>query len=173
MKRFVSFCFFIFWITLFFVPHIHAQALKIGVFDLQRIMRDSKNIQSYRKVLGREIETKRKLFEEKQDSVRLLEDRLKRDDKTITPDERRRLGERLANESKELRRMREDLDADLQKIDRELSRRALKEIGDVINNLGKQDNYSMIFERTMAGIAYFRDSFDITQKIIDLYDAKK
>ena len=173
MKKSLGISLFIFLISIFSVSSLHAQALKIGVFDLQRIMRDSKTIQGYRKVLGKEIETKRKLFEEKQDSVRLIEDRLKRDDKTITPDERRRLGERLANESKELRRMREDLDAELQKIDRELSQRALKEIGDVINNLGKQDNYSMIFERSMAGIAYFRDTFDITQKIIDLYDAKK
>lgn len=173
MKKIVGMSFWIFLVSIFMVSSLHAQALKIGVFDLQKIMRDSKTIQGYRKVLGKEIETKGKLFEEKQDSARLIEDRLKRDDKTITPDERRRLGERLANESKELRRMREDLDAELQKIDRELSQRALKEIGEVINNLGKQENYSMVFERSMGGVAYFRDTFDITQKIIDLYDAKK
>jgi len=83
------------------------------------------------------------------------------------------LTERLNNELKELRRLREDIDMELRKIDRELSQRAMREIGNVIGNLGKQENYSMIFERSMAGIAYFKDTFDITQRIIELYDAKK
>lgn len=173
MKRFVSLCFFIFWITLFFVPYIHAQALKIGVFDLQRIMRDSKAIQGYRKTLEREVESKKKVLVEKQDSVKLIEEKLKREDKGMSPDERKRLEERLGNELKELRRLREDIDMDLKKVDRELSQRALREIGETVRELAQKEKYSMVFEKSLAGIAFVQDSFDITTKVIEIYDSKR
>jgi hypothetical protein len=70
-------------------------------------MRDSKVIQEYRKTLGKEIETKRRLLADKQDSVKFIEEKLKKDDKAISPDERKRLEERLSREAKELQRLKE------------------------------------------------------------------
>ena len=52
-------------------------------------------IQEYLKTLGKEMEPKRKLLAEKQDSIKLIEEKLKRDDKSTPPDERKRLLESL------------------------------------------------------------------------------
>ncbi len=41
-----------------------AQGLKIGVFDIQKIMRESKTIDSYRQQLYKYLETKRKPLKE-------------------------------------------------------------------------------------------------------------
>ncbi len=156
------------------IPHPHAASpLKIGVFDLQKIMRDSKVIQEYRKTLGKEMEPKRKLLADKQDSVKLIEEKLKKDDKGISPDERKRLEERLAREAKELQRLKEDVNLELQKVDRELSQRALREISEIVKNIAQKEKFSIVFEKALAGIAYNEDSFDMTQKIIEAYDAKK
>jgi Skp family chaperone for outer membrane proteins len=136
-------------------------------------MKDSKVIQEYRKTLGKEVEAKRRLLAEKQDSVRLIEEKLKKEDKGISIDERKRLEDSLSRELKELRRLKEDVNMDLQKIDQELSQRALREITEIIRNIAQKEKYTMVFEKSLAGIAYSEDSFDITQKIIDAYDAKK
>jgi len=173
MKRFLIFCFLIFAGSIFFVANLDAQTLRIGVFDMQRIMRDSKVIQEYRGTLGKEIEAKRKLLAEKQDSVRLIEERSKREDQGLSLDERKRLEERLARELKELQRLKEDIDMELRKIDRELSQRAIREINEIIREIAKKEKYSIVFEKAMAGIAYHEEPFDITQKIINLYDSKK
>jgi len=66
MKKPFLIFFLMFLISIFFISYLYAETiLKIGVFDLQRILRESKVIQGYRKVLEKEIEAKRKLFEEK------------------------------------------------------------------------------------------------------------
>ena len=173
MKRVVAICFLIFSVSIFFISSLDAQPLRIGVFDLQKIMRDSKVIQEYRKTLGKEIETKRRLLVEKQDSVRLIEEKLKKEEKGISPDERKRLEERLARELKELQRLKEDVDLELRKIDRELSQRALREITEIVKEISRKEKYTIVFEKSLAGIAYNEDSYDMTQKIIDSYDAKR
>lgn len=173
MKKFAAVCFLIFGISVFYVSYLHAQALKIGVFELQRIMRESKVIQGYRNTLEKEVEAKRRLLAEKQDSVKLIEEKLRKEDKTIPLDERKRLEERLAREVKELRRLKEDVDMELQKIDRELAQRALREIGDTVRELAHKEKYSMVFEKSLAGIAFCQDSFDITKKVIEIYDSKR
>ena len=150
-----------------------AQTPKIAVFDLQRIMRESKVIQGYRKTLEKEIEEKRKILKDKEDSIKAIEEKLKRDETKLSFDERRRLEDSITTESKELKRLKEDITTDLKKIDRELSQRVLREIGEVIREMGNKEKYSIIFERSLAGVAYFDNSFDITQKIIESYDSKK
>jgi len=145
------------------------QTIKIGIFDLQRIMRESKVIQGYRRTLEKEIEGKKKVLKEKEDSIKATEEKLK----GLTTDERKKAEQNLSTESKELKRLKEDITVDLKKIDRELTEKALREISEVIREIGKKEKYSIIFERSLAGIAYFDNSFDITQKIIEIYDLKK
>jgi len=174
MKKFLIISFLSFFFSVFCISFLYAASpLKIGVFNLQKIMKDSKVIQEYRKTLGKETETKRRLLAEKQDSVRLIEEKLKKEDKGISIDERKRLEESLSRELKELRRLKEDVNMDLQKIDRELSQRALREITEIIRNIAQKEKFSIVFEKALAGIAYNEDSYDITQKVIEAYDSKK
>jgi len=138
------------------VPASGAEDLKIGVFDIQRVMKESK----------------KKAFDEKQDAIRQIEDKLKKDGQKLTAGQRKSLDEKHANELKELKRMKEDMDSDLQKADRELAQKAFQEIGDVIKKIAEKENYTIIFEKNSAGIVHFKGTVDITEKIITLYDKR-
>ncbi len=144
-----------------------AQALKIGVFDIQKIVRESKTIDSYRQQLYKNLETKRKPLKEKEDAARLLEEKLRKEGERLSINERKNLEERLANEAKELRRLKEDIDMELQKLDRELTQKAFTEISGVINKVAADGGYSIIFEKRAAGIVYVVDTIDITGRILD------
>lgn len=176
MKRLFSSCFFILFILyfgLYFdVSSLYAENLKIGIFDIQKIMKESKVIEGYRQKIAREMESKRKSFIDRQEAAQRIEDRLKKEGQRISPRERKELEERLADEIKELRRMKEDIDMELQKTDRELTQKAFQEIGEVIKQIADAENYTVIFEKSSAGIVHFKDSVDITGKIIKIYDRK-
>jgi Skp family chaperone for outer membrane proteins len=173
MKKSLTIIVFLCALVLFSFSTLNAQALKVGVFDIQKILRDSKKVQDYRIALEKEIAAKRKVLLEKQDAIVLIEEKLKKDGDKLKPEERVRLQDKHGNELKELKRLREDIDLELQKIDRELTRRAIAEISDVIKAMGDKENYSIIFEKTAAGVVYLKEVFDITQKITNAYDAKK
>lgn len=150
---------------------VSAQGLKVGVFDIRMIIRDSKTIQGYRAKLERDMTRKRNRLTEKQDWIKAIEEKL-RDDQTIPPNDRRALLEKLTTERREFRRMREDIEIELQRIDRELARRTMGEIATIISNLAKTGGYSLILERSSAGIAYMDNTLDLTSKIVNLFDEK-
>ncbi|HEX8948193.1 MAG TPA: OmpH family outer membrane protein [Dissulfurispiraceae bacterium] len=167
MKKFLAACALALAVLVFTSFPAQAGDLKIGVFDIQRLMAESKTIEGYRQKLGKEIEAKRKVFAGKQEEVKQLEEKLKK------AEDKRQLEEKFSYELRELKRLKEDIDLDIQRMDRELTQTALKDIGGIIRDLAKKDGYTIIFEKSAAGIANYAESVDITKKIISLYDAKR
>ena len=147
--------------------HLSAQALKIGVFDIQKIIKESKKIDGYRQEVLKNLESKKKPLRDKEEVVRLLEEKLKGDGQKLSLNERSAAEEKLANEVKELKRLKEDFDIAMQKMDREFTQKAFRDIGAVIRNIADTESYTIIFEKTGAGVAYLKDSLDITGKIIN------
>jgi outer membrane protein len=143
---------------------LYAQTLKLGVFDIQKIMQESKTINGYRQELSKGIEAKRKPLTDKENSVKALEEKLRKE--KLSAVDRRTLEEKLANEVKELKRLREDIDIELQRMDRELTQKAFRDIGEVVKNIADKENYTIIFEKNAAGIVHLKDTVDITGKVL-------
>ena len=144
----------------------NAQASKVGVFDMQKIVKESKKIEGYRQTLMKNLETKRKPLREKEEAVKLLDERLRKDGPNLSTADRTALGEKLGNEAKELRRLREDFDIEAQRMDRELVQKALKEVDGIVKKIGEKEGFTVILEKSAGGVVYFRDSVDVTAKII-------
>ena len=158
---FLFFCLFVLCAT-----QLSAQALKIGVFDVQKVMRESKTIEGYRQDLMKQIEGKRKPLKDREESARATEEKLRKEGEKLPVNERRVLEEKLANDAKDIKRLREDFEIEVRKMDTQLARKALTMISDVVRNIAEKEGYTVIFERSAAGVAYVKDTVDITGKII-------
>lgn len=173
MKRICSVLFSMAFALLFIAPSVQAEeTLKIGIVDLQRVITESKTVDFYRQKLGKDAEAMKSLFFDKQNAARQIDERLQKDGSRLQSGERNSLQEKLQGEMKELQRMKEDMELDLKKADRELSERSLKDINMVIEQIYENENYSIIFEKSAAGVIKFRSTLDITDKVIKAYDTK-
>jgi len=148
------------------ICQVSAQALKIGVFDVQKVMRESKTIESYRQDLMKQIEGKRKPLKDREESARTTEEKLRKEGEKLPVNERRVLEDKLANDAKDIKRLREDFEIEVRKMDTQLARKALTMISDVVRNIAEKEGYTVIFERNAAGVAYVKDTIDITNKVI-------
>lgn len=158
------------FVLLSYAVSLQAETLKIGVFDIQKVLVESRVIKEYRQKIGKEMEGKRKAFADKQEAAKQIEENLKARPSKLSLNDRKKLEEKLANEVKELRRLKEDMDSELQKIDRELSQQALRDIDKIVKEIANTEGYTIIFEKAAAGIVHFRDSVDITSRVIKTYD---
>jgi outer membrane protein len=157
----------LFLVGLFGVCQASAQALKIGVYDTNRIFQESKTIAGYNAELSKSIEAKRSLLIQKENALKELVEKLKTGASTMTVADKRVLEERIVNEDKELKRLREDVEQELRKVQAELRQRALIDINKAVTQVGEKENYTLIFEKSAAGVAYLKDSADITGKILN------
>lgn len=103
----------------------------------------------------------------REEFIKALEEKIKKDGKTLTPADRKTAEEKLASEIKEIRRMKEDFDAEAVKMDRELMQNIFQEIDSVIRKITAQEDYTIIFEKTSAGIVHFNSTVDITNRILE------
>jgi len=163
-----------FFVTLFFMFAIvfsstisSGAQLKIGVFDMQMVLRDSTAAHRYRQEFMSSIEQKRKPLIAKEESIRKMEERLKNEGPRMSQDERKVLGEKIETEIKELRRQREDIELELKRLDQNLTQKIMVEMNRVIQDIAKKENYDFIIEKNAGGIVYVKEAHDITKKIIN------
>ncbi len=74
---------------------------------------------------------------------------------------------------KELQRFQKDVKDELQQKDAEHTKRILNELFEVLQQLGKDDGYTMILEKSEGAVIYADESVNLTDKLIETYDAKK
>ena len=85
---------------------------------------------------------------------------------------RKQKAEQIDTKEKDLNRTREDFREELQRKDLELTQKILKDIEGILKQIGQSEGYDIIFERTEAGIIFASPASDITNKVIQAYDAK-
>ena len=89
----------------------------------------------------------------------------------MAPSVRKEKAEKLAREVKELRRLRSDLEEELKKKDKDLTRQLLLEIREVVQEYSKKQKFTVILEK--RSVVASDNKIDITNKIIKLYDTVK
>jgi len=144
---------------------------KIGIIDMEKIMKESKAAKEARGMFLMDIESKRNVLKTKENEIRTMEDKLKKKEAGKATGEFKEERENISREIKELKRLRDDMEEELKKKELELQRKLFTEIKGILDEFSKKEKYSIIFEKKEALV--FDESADITGQIIELYDSKK
>lgn len=150
-----------------------AQTQKIGYIDLQAVVRDSKAGKAAKVSFEKEFKTKRDIIEQKTRALENMKQDFIKNSSVMNETTRGQKAEQIDRNEKDLNRTREDFREALQKKDLELTQKILKDIEGIISKIGSDQGYTIIFERTEAGIIYGNPSADITGKVVQAYNAGK
>ncbi|MBW1765169.1 MAG: OmpH family outer membrane protein, partial [Deltaproteobacteria bacterium] len=110
-------------------------------------MRESRAAKSARAFFIKDVGAKREVLKEKQKEVRLMDEELKKDWKNMAPSVRKEKADKLARGDKDLKRLRSDLEEELKKKEKELNRKLLREISEIVKEYSKKEKYSVILEK--------------------------
>jgi len=147
-----------------------APPTKIGYIDLQRVMLESERGKEAKKALMDEADKLKKTLDQRQDEIQKLKDSLERQAATITPEARADKEKQYQTKLKDYQRLAGDYETELRQKDAETSQRILKELEEIVKRLGDGEKYTLILERTQAGILFGNTANDITERIIALYN---
>jgi outer membrane protein len=148
-----------------------AADIKLGVIDIQRIMTESKAAITAHALFAKEVEERRSAYLAKQKEAQALQEELNTKGSTMSVSVLTEKQEKLSQEIKELNRMKNDIEQDLKTRDNELSQELLTEVYEVVSEYSEEEGFTLILEKT--GVVTFDDVIDITDKIIQLYNARQ
>ncbi len=173
MKRFIT----VFFVVAVLLTPLAAmsQSVNVAYIDLQKVMLESDQGKQIRAILTQDAERLKKNLDGRQAELQRLKDAVEKQGATITPEARADKEKQYQAKLKDYQRLYNDYQTELQQKDMEYTQKVLKEIEEVVRSLGEREKYSLILEKSQAGILYGTPSIDITSKVITLFNeaAKK
>ena len=142
---------------------------KIGLINIQKVLAESKAGKEAKAVFEKELEGRRATLQAKEKEVRAMETELRTGAAKLKSDVKKSKEENLAAETKELRRLGQDMEDELKKKDAELTSKILKDVFGITRKMGEEKRYTLIMQ---AGpqVIYIDKTIDITDEVMKRYD---
>jgi outer membrane protein len=146
------------------------QGVKIGVVDVQQVLNQSQRGLALKQKMEQEVAGRNKDLEARQQEVVKLQAEFEKQAPVLSEQAKREKSESIQKKVRDVRRMAEDAGRDFEKRLRETEMETTREIFTVIQEYGKDQGYSLIFERN--SIVYSSTAVDLTAEIVKRFDTK-
>ncbi len=150
---------------------VSAQATpgRIAYVDVQRILARSSAGVAAREQLEKEKAALQKDINAKRTEAEKLREELEKKGALLSAEARREKQDGLERRVRDLRRLADDYQKELEKKEADILQKVLQDISGIIDRIGKQKGYHVILDRR-AGIIYGSPEADLTDEIIKAYD---
>lgn len=144
--------------------------VKIGVVNPQKILVETIRGKQVKDNLEKVSKAKQADIQKKESAIKNLEKELM--SPALNQETRERKATDLQTLRVQLKRFVEDSQKEFQRSYQREMQTLYKEIMPVIQQIGKNEGYTIILDLSSAGVSYFDIAIDITDSVIKAYDAK-
>lgn len=162
----------IFSIFFFSNSSFGADVAKIGIVDFQRIFQTSnagKLAQNEINEHGKKMEADLK---KKGAEIGELQKKLEREILVISKEVREERERELRIKTNDFKFLNKKYLRKFKEIEQKIIRRIKKDVLEIVEEIGKKEGYLIVFEKRDAGVLYSPSTIDITDKLIQKYNAK-
>jgi len=150
---------------------VHAEAQKIGVMNIQKVLIESSAGRKAKSVFEKRMKELQKKFKKEQDSLVALKKEIEKKSSAWSKDKKGEKVRELQLKQRELQVKSEDAQMELKQLqDKELAP-ILKMLQTVVNSYGEKNGYSMILDSKVA-VLYADDSIDLSTQIKEELDKR-
>jgi outer membrane protein len=146
------------------------ERIKIGFIDIQRIVAESQAGKKAKDRFQAQVKKAEADVQKERTDLERIKNDLDKKGPLLKEEERRNLEADFQRRSVNLQRTMGDYQQDLQRKNNEMMAEILKELEQVVSELGKAEKFTLILEKTQ--ILYSDQATDITTKVIEAYNSR-
>lgn len=150
-----------------------AQAYKVGVVDLQRVLLESSRGKVAKDLLATNTQSKKDELEKAAAKLKKKQEDFEKKAAILSTSAKEDMLRTLQGQQMKLQQMYQQFRQDIQKQDSDLTQAILKDIEPILQKLAKKEKFNLVLEKTESGILYAPDKIDLTDRVISLYDKRK
>jgi len=152
-------------------PSLYAQANRIAVVDLQRAVAETEDGRRALQRLERWTKQQQKRIDAAQEHVKVLKQTYDRQEGVWTPEHRAKKAAELQQEMGSLQTKYVELQRELAQRQARATQPILERMQRILRRIGQADGYALIVERTQAGVVWVPTNRDLTDDLIQRYNA--
>ena len=149
-----------------------ADAIKIGVVDFQKILEVSnagKTAQAEINKQGKQMETDLK---DRGSEIEEIEKKMERESPVMSKEVREEKQRDMRIKIGDFKALQQKYMEDFKALENRIISRIQKEVVELVQDIGKKEGYTMIVEKRTGGVVYAPMSIDITDTVIQAYNAE-
>jgi outer membrane protein len=153
-------------------PAASAADLKIGYVDLQLALNEVDEGKAAKAQLKKDFDEKQKRLDREQTDLKRMKEDLDKQAVVMADDARREKQGELDRKFMEVQGLFVQLQKELSEREREVTRGIFEKMTQIIREIAEAEGYTLVFERTDAGLIYAPKSLDLTSDLIRKYNAR-
>lgn len=147
--------------------------VKIGYVDLGRALNDSKRGKDAKAELESLVKQKQSQIDELEKKINSQRAEFEKQAGVLSEKARQEKQAEIEKAIQDYQKLVQDSQAEVEKKRRDLTTAILKELKNIIDEIGKKEGYTIILESSDGLILYSKEGLDLTERVIKLYDERQ
>jgi outer membrane protein len=153
------------------VPRLaRAEDLKLGYVDLQRALNETEDGRKAKANLKKVFDAKQKELDEQQEDFKKAKDDLDKKRTLLSADVVRTKENELAQKFEKVQQSYMRHQKDLQEKEGEITQKIFERMQRIILKIAAAENFTMVLDKTQAGIIFAKQHLDLTNEVIRRYN---
>lgn len=152
-------------------PAAAAETLKIGFVDLPRIFSESDAGKKARADIEAIEKSKKTVIEKKVDALKEIEEEVTKQSSVLSAEAKKAKDEEMEKLQRDIQRLVAEARTELQKKENELTNAILKDVSDIVDAIGYEEEYAIIFRSEVVLSA--KKELDLTSVVIKRLNESK
>lgn len=150
----------------------HAEPpLKIAVVDMQRALHETEDGRKAKATLKKLFEDRQKTLDKQQNDLKSLKESLDKQHDVLAPAVLSKKQEELQKAFSDLQTTYMEFQRELASKEGELTKDIIERMQRIMRRVGQTDGYSLVLERNESGVVYVPSNYDLTDLLIQRYNA--
>ena len=153
-------------------PDVEAQ-VRVAVVDLQRALNETSDGQRAKRRLKSLFRRRQKALDDAQTKLKQMAEDIERQKEVLSREALQKRMEEYQKALIELQSQYMEYQQELATKEAQLTKRILDRMRDILQNIGREDNYTLIVEANEGGVVWVDDDVDLTERVIEEYNRRR
>jgi outer membrane protein len=149
---------------------VAAQAVKIGVVDLQKLQKNSKTFQKASASVKKKFDDMQQKLNDERNALAKLDEELKKQSMMLSLDAQEDKKRELEKKQRHFKFMYDEFTQEMKETEVDAIKKVMKDLEKIVEDIGKKEGYTIILERRTLGLLYFNNAIDLTDRVTEAYD---
>lgn len=149
-----------------------ADKLRIGYVDLRQVVVESKGGQQHKAEMEKAIKAKQDQIGKDEEKLKVMKEKFDKDQLAMSDSQKQAKQQELQDKLQALQKLAGEAQNELRKRDLEFTNKSLGEVRGIISEIAKEEGLALVFEKSELSVLYSEDGMDLTQKVLQRFDAK-
>jgi len=150
-----------------------ADSTKVGTVDMQKALQTVDAGKKAKSELEGEFNKKKKTLQKEEETLKKMHEEFQKKSMVMSEQARNKKQAELQERFMKLQQQTAQSQAEIQKKEQELTEPLIKKIREIISEIAKKKNYTVILEKNDNNVLFSKPEDDLTSEVIDQFNKKK